>query len=156
MSRYDQDQDLYDRDDDKRFYEKTAYNEEYYIEREQSRSGSRTSILSLRRLKKDISGRCVKKAYGIPSSSSLERASPRPNPNQFRRSVNKGKADLPAVPRAQDVGKLENRPYIHQRSAQDFLTFSCRALQWPPIRQARNKYESTCLGEDLIKGSRKA
>ncbi len=34
MSRYDQDQGLYDRDDDKRFYEKTAYNEEYYIERE--------------------------------------------------------------------------------------------------------------------------
>ena len=29
MSRYDQDQDLYDCDDDKRFYEKTAYNEEY-------------------------------------------------------------------------------------------------------------------------------
>lgn len=49
MSRYDQDQDLYDCDDDKRFYEKTAYNEEYYIEREQSRSGSRTSISSLER-----------------------------------------------------------------------------------------------------------
>jgi hypothetical protein len=53
MSSYGQDQDLHDCDDDKRFYEKTAYNEEYYIEREQSRSGSRTSILGLRRLKKD-------------------------------------------------------------------------------------------------------
>ena len=34
MSNYDQDQDLYDEDDDERFYEETAYNEEYYIERE--------------------------------------------------------------------------------------------------------------------------
>jgi len=33
MSDYDHDQDLYD-DDDKRFYEETAYNEEYYIEQE--------------------------------------------------------------------------------------------------------------------------
>jgi hypothetical protein len=32
MSNYDQDQDLYD--DDEQFYEETAYNEEYYIERE--------------------------------------------------------------------------------------------------------------------------
>jgi len=34
MSNYDRDQDLYDYDDDERFYEETAYNEEYYIERE--------------------------------------------------------------------------------------------------------------------------
>jgi hypothetical protein len=34
MSNYDHDQDPYDYDDDKRFYEETAYNEEYYIERE--------------------------------------------------------------------------------------------------------------------------
>jgi hypothetical protein len=34
MSNYDSDQDLYDYDDDERFYEETAYNEEYYIERE--------------------------------------------------------------------------------------------------------------------------
>ena len=34
MSNYDHDQDLYDYDDDERFYEETAYNEEYYIERE--------------------------------------------------------------------------------------------------------------------------
>jgi hypothetical protein len=34
MSNYDPDQDLYDYDDDERFYEETAYNEEYYIERE--------------------------------------------------------------------------------------------------------------------------
>ncbi len=33
MSNYDQDQVLYD-DDDERFYEETAYNEEYYIEQE--------------------------------------------------------------------------------------------------------------------------
>jgi hypothetical protein len=35
MSNYDHDQDPYDYDDDERFYEETAYNEEYYIEREQ-------------------------------------------------------------------------------------------------------------------------
>jgi len=34
MSDYDHDQDQYDFDDDERFYEETAYNEEYYIERE--------------------------------------------------------------------------------------------------------------------------
>jgi hypothetical protein len=34
MSDYDHDQDPYDYDDDERFYEETAYNEEYYIERE--------------------------------------------------------------------------------------------------------------------------
>jgi hypothetical protein len=34
MSDYDHDQDQYDYDDDERFYEETAYNEEYYIERE--------------------------------------------------------------------------------------------------------------------------
>jgi hypothetical protein len=34
MSNHDQDQDLYDLDDDERFYEETVYNEEYYIERE--------------------------------------------------------------------------------------------------------------------------
>jgi hypothetical protein len=34
MSNHDHDQDLYDYDDDERFYEETAYNEEYYIERE--------------------------------------------------------------------------------------------------------------------------
>ena len=34
MSDYDQDQDLYDYDDDGRFYEETVYNEEYYIEQE--------------------------------------------------------------------------------------------------------------------------
>jgi len=34
MSDYDHDQDLYDYDDDERFYEETVYNEEYYIERE--------------------------------------------------------------------------------------------------------------------------
>ena len=34
MSDHDQDQDLYDCDDDERFYEETVYNEEYYIERE--------------------------------------------------------------------------------------------------------------------------
>jgi hypothetical protein len=34
MSNYDHDQDPYDNDDDERFYEETAYNEEYYIERE--------------------------------------------------------------------------------------------------------------------------
>jgi hypothetical protein len=35
MSHYDHDQDLYDCDDDERFYEETVYNEEYYLEREQ-------------------------------------------------------------------------------------------------------------------------
>jgi hypothetical protein len=35
MSDYDHDQDPYDYDDDERFYEETAYNEEYYIDREQ-------------------------------------------------------------------------------------------------------------------------
>jgi hypothetical protein len=34
MSDHDRDQDLYDYDDDERFYEETAYNEEYYVERE--------------------------------------------------------------------------------------------------------------------------
>jgi len=34
MSNYDHDQDQCDYDDDERFYEETAYNEEYYIERE--------------------------------------------------------------------------------------------------------------------------
>ena len=34
MSDYDHDQDPYDYDDDEKFYEETAYNEEYYIERE--------------------------------------------------------------------------------------------------------------------------
>jgi hypothetical protein len=34
MSDYDQDQDLYNYDDDERFYEETVYNEEYYIEQE--------------------------------------------------------------------------------------------------------------------------
>ncbi|MCI0392583.1 MAG: hypothetical protein MOB07_27945 [Acidobacteria bacterium] len=34
MSDYDQDQDLYDYDDDERFYEETVYNEEHYIEQE--------------------------------------------------------------------------------------------------------------------------
>jgi hypothetical protein len=34
MSNYDHDQDLYDDDDDKQFYEETAYNEQYYIDRE--------------------------------------------------------------------------------------------------------------------------
>jgi hypothetical protein len=34
MSDYDHDQDPYDYDDDKRFYEETVYNEEYYIDRE--------------------------------------------------------------------------------------------------------------------------
>jgi hypothetical protein len=34
MSAYNHDQDPYDYDDDERFYEETAYNEEYYIERE--------------------------------------------------------------------------------------------------------------------------
>jgi len=36
MSDYDHDQDSYDFDDDKRFYEETVYNEEYYIERDGS------------------------------------------------------------------------------------------------------------------------
>jgi hypothetical protein len=35
MSDHDRDQDLYDYDDDERFYEETVYNEEYYVEREQ-------------------------------------------------------------------------------------------------------------------------
>jgi hypothetical protein len=35
MSDYDNVHDPYDYDDDERFYEETAYNEEYYIEREQ-------------------------------------------------------------------------------------------------------------------------
>lgn len=35
MSNYAHDQAPYDNDDDERFYEETAYNEEYYIEREQ-------------------------------------------------------------------------------------------------------------------------
>jgi hypothetical protein len=34
MSNYDHDQDPYDYNDDERFYEETAYNEEYYLERE--------------------------------------------------------------------------------------------------------------------------
>jgi hypothetical protein len=34
MSAYNHDQDPYGYDDDERFYEETAYNEEYYIERE--------------------------------------------------------------------------------------------------------------------------
>jgi hypothetical protein len=34
MSNYDHDQDLYDYDNDERFYEETVYNEEYYIEQE--------------------------------------------------------------------------------------------------------------------------
>ena len=34
MSDYNHDQDLYDYDDDERFYEETVYNEKYYIERE--------------------------------------------------------------------------------------------------------------------------
>lgn len=34
MSNYDHDQDQYDYDDNERFYEETAYNEEYYVERE--------------------------------------------------------------------------------------------------------------------------
>jgi hypothetical protein len=34
MSKYDHDQDSYDYGDDERFYEETAYNEEYYIGRE--------------------------------------------------------------------------------------------------------------------------
>jgi hypothetical protein len=34
MSDHDRDQDLYDYDDDERFYEETVYNEEYYIEQE--------------------------------------------------------------------------------------------------------------------------
>jgi len=34
MSNYDHDQDLHDDDDDKQFYEETAYNEQYYIDRE--------------------------------------------------------------------------------------------------------------------------
>jgi hypothetical protein len=34
MSDYDHDQAPCDYDDDERFYEETAYNEEYYIERE--------------------------------------------------------------------------------------------------------------------------
>ncbi len=34
MSNYDHDQDQYGYDDDERFYEETAYNEEYYLERE--------------------------------------------------------------------------------------------------------------------------
>jgi hypothetical protein len=34
MSNYYHDQDPYDYDDDEKFYEETAYNEEYYIERE--------------------------------------------------------------------------------------------------------------------------
>jgi len=34
MSDYDHDQDLYDYDDDERFYEETVYNEKHYIERE--------------------------------------------------------------------------------------------------------------------------
>jgi hypothetical protein len=34
MSDHDRDQDLYDYDDDERFYEETVYNEEYYVERE--------------------------------------------------------------------------------------------------------------------------
>ena len=35
MSNNDHDQEPYDYDDDERFYEETAYNEEYYIDREQ-------------------------------------------------------------------------------------------------------------------------
>ncbi len=35
MSDHDRDQDLYDYDDDERFYEETVYNEEYYVEWEQ-------------------------------------------------------------------------------------------------------------------------
>jgi len=34
MSNYNQDQDLYDSDDDERFYEDTVSNEEYYTDRE--------------------------------------------------------------------------------------------------------------------------
>lgn len=34
MSNYDHDQDLFDQDDDWRFYKETAYNEEYYIAQE--------------------------------------------------------------------------------------------------------------------------
>ena len=35
MSNNDHDREPYDYDDDERFYEETAYNEEYYIDREQ-------------------------------------------------------------------------------------------------------------------------
>ena len=35
MLNYDRDRESYDFDDDERFYEETAYNEEYYIDREQ-------------------------------------------------------------------------------------------------------------------------
>ena len=34
MSNYDHDQGQYDYDDDERFYEEAAYNDEYYLERE--------------------------------------------------------------------------------------------------------------------------
>jgi len=34
MSDHDRGQDMYDYDDDERFYEETVYNEEYYVERE--------------------------------------------------------------------------------------------------------------------------
>jgi hypothetical protein len=34
MSDYDHDQDLYEYDDDEKFYEESIYNEEYYMERE--------------------------------------------------------------------------------------------------------------------------
>jgi hypothetical protein len=45
MSDHDRDQDLYDYDDDERFYEGTVYNEEYYIEQE--RESIRQSNLEL-------------------------------------------------------------------------------------------------------------
>jgi len=44
-------------------------------------------------------------------------------PTQHRRVAIEGRDELPAVSNTKCIGKLENPPYIHQRSAQDLLTF---------------------------------
>jgi hypothetical protein len=87
MSDYDHDQDPYDYDDDEKFYEESIYNEEYYMERQRELIRHRTSSLSLRSLRKNISGRWAKKAHCAPFSSSLEGASP--TPKRDRRSISR-------------------------------------------------------------------
>ena len=85
ISSYHQNQDLYDSDDDERFYEDAVYNEEYYTDRERELIRQSTRDLELEELEEKQFREMVEEGLLLPvlinpgeSEPKAEEASPTP------------------------------------------------------------------------------
>ncbi len=93
MSNNDHDRELYDYDDDERFYEDTVYNEEYYIEREHELIRQSNLDLELEELEERHIREIGEKGL--------------PRPNLIKPDENKPEDDAPApVDYPDDPGEL--------------------------------------------------